>query len=316
MRMVCKKQVRGTRCEAPEKSLEPRTSKLVPWLLICALSTASNPAFAGDCPTTLITLAPSLAELAFEAGAGDCLAGVVAYSDRPPEARDLPVIGDAFQYDLERIMALSPGHALAWQGGSPPARVAQLEALGIDVTWIRIRVLDDIPRALTTIGALAGNPAKAAAAAEDFTTRRQVIEAGAGAGPPVRVFYQVSRQPLFTLGARHVITDVIEQCGGENVFADLHQEAAAVDFEPVIAADPDIIIAGEAPGEHDPLAAWTQFGSISAVENGHLYTVDPDLLVRPTAGILEGSAWLCERIEEISRENANNQDPSGTRSRK
>lgn len=263
----------------------------------CLLCLSAVTALAEECPRTLITLAPSLTELAYEAGAGDCLAGVVAYSDWPRAARELPVIGDAFQYDLERIMTIAPDHALAWEGGSPPARVAQLEALDIEVTWVQVRVLDDIPRALTTIGALAGDPEKAAAAAEKFTARRREIEAGVGTGPPVRVFYQVSKQPLFTLGARHVITDVLERCGGDNVFSGLDQEAASIGFEAVLATDPEIIIAAEVQGENEPLAAWREFPGISAVANGRLYTVEPDLLVRPTSRILEGMEWLCRLID-------------------
>ena len=38
---------------------------------------------------------------------------------------------------------------------------------------------------------------------------------------PVSVFYQVWRQPLMTINGRHLIDDIINLCGGRNVFAGL-----------------------------------------------------------------------------------------------
>ena len=54
----------------------------------------------------IVTLAPNLTELVFAAGAGERIAGVARYSDFPPAARRLPVVSDAVQFDLERMLAL------------------------------------------------------------------------------------------------------------------------------------------------------------------------------------------------------------------
>ena len=52
-----------------------------------------------------VALAPHLAELVFAAGAGQRLVGVMRFSDLPPEAAALPVIGDAFAINLEAVAA-------------------------------------------------------------------------------------------------------------------------------------------------------------------------------------------------------------------
>ena len=36
---------------------------------------------------------------------------------------------------------------------------------------------------------------------------------------PVRTFYQVWDKPLYTLSGKHILTDAMKLCGGENVFA-------------------------------------------------------------------------------------------------
>ena len=56
----------------------------------------------------IISLAPSLTELVYAAGAGDKLIGVVEYSDYPLEATNLPVVGRFDLLDLERILQLQP----------------------------------------------------------------------------------------------------------------------------------------------------------------------------------------------------------------
>jgi ABC-type hemin transport system substrate-binding protein len=45
-------------------------------------------------PPRIVSLAPSLTELAFAAGAGPALVGTVEYSDYPAAARALPRVGD------------------------------------------------------------------------------------------------------------------------------------------------------------------------------------------------------------------------------
>ena len=71
----------------------------------------------------IISLAPSLTELVFAAGAGKKLVGVVEYSDFPPEVTALPIVGRYNLLDQERILELEPELILAWKSGNPRASV-------------------------------------------------------------------------------------------------------------------------------------------------------------------------------------------------
>ena len=246
----------------------------------------------------VVSLAPHLTELAFAAGAGDRLVGVVAYSDWPEAARDLPRIGDAFRFDMESILGLDPGLALAWRGGTPEAVAQRLEALGIEVLWIETRSLSDIARALERIGERLGSAEATSAAVNAYREELEALRERREADGGVSIFYQVSARPLFTLGQPHVITEVFEICGARNVFDDLDIEATAIDREAVITRAPDLIIAGiNEPGE-DPLEIWRD---TRMVEQGHtrLEAVDPERLVRPTPRIVEGIDYVCGLVEEL-----------------
>ena len=104
----------------------------------------------------IVSLAPHLTELLFDAGAGTKLVGTAALSDYPPSARAVPVIGDSAAIDVERIMALKPDVVLAWMSGNPPAEVAKLEQLGIRVLVTEPHSLqaiaDDIDQKLSAAG--------------------------------------------------------------------------------------------------------------------------------------------------------------------
>lgn len=276
------------------------SSKWWPWRRLCAvvvLLICAIPSPAAEVPRT-ITLAPHLTELAFAAGGGDALVGVVDWSDYPPEATELPVIGDAFRFDLETIIGLDPDLALAWRGGTPAQATERLESLDIEVVWIETCSLDDIARALKRIGKLLGTPESGEVAAQEFRDRldstgspAQSVEA------PVEIFYQASARPLYTLGGRHVINEVFEHCGARNVFADLDIEASVVDHEAVIARAPDLIIVGKEEGNDDPMERWR---NSSLVTDGptSLHAVDPSLLVRPTPRILEGIRHVCHLVTQ------------------
>src|SRR5699024_812314 len=84
----------------------------------------------------VVSLAPHLTELVFTAGAGETLVGVVAYSDWPEKARELPLIGDAYRFDMETILGLDADLALAWTGGTPATVARRLGDLGIEVMWV------------------------------------------------------------------------------------------------------------------------------------------------------------------------------------
>ena len=275
-------------------------------LLRSAAATLLWLATAGACPAQqapaqpaprIVSLAPHLTELAFEAGIGDLLVGAVEWSDYPAAARELPRIGDAFRFNLERILQLKATHALAWGGGTPPGAIAELENLDLDVEVIEIRTLDQIARAIERLGQLGDRQAAAAERAAKFRRRRMNLELdSSGTQPVVDIFYQVSEKPLFTLGGRHVINEVFGLCGAGNLFGQMKTEAASVDLEAVLARNPLAIVASD-DGRGDPVAHWQNYPDLPAVACNNLLRVDPALLVRPTPRVLDGARKLCQWLE-------------------
>jgi iron complex transport system substrate-binding protein len=116
----------------------------------------------------------------------------------------------------------------------------------------------------------------------------------------VRVFYQVWHRPVVTLGAEHLVSRALEACGGANVFAALDGLAPQVGVEAVLLADPEAIVASAGEQGRPPwLDEWREWPHLTAVREGHLYALPPDLLQRPGPRFVDGVEALCRLLERI-----------------
>jgi iron complex transport system substrate-binding protein len=241
----------------------------------------------------IVSLAPHATELLYAAGAGSRVVGTVAHSDWPAAARALPRVGDAAALDLERIVALAPDLVVAWPY-TAPAQLAALQAQHIRVFVSDPRTVAAIADDIDRLGALAGTGAAAQAASAQIRTRFAALKAQHAGAEPLRVFYEVWNEPLYTIGGRHPITEAITTCGGINVFAALTLPAPAVTVEAVVAAAPDVIVGGDDGGRRPAwLSDWQRWPEIPAVRAGNLFAADGNLLHRPGPRFVDGIAALC-----------------------
>ncbi|MDR3352701.1 MAG: cobalamin-binding protein [Zoogloeaceae bacterium] len=246
----------------------------------------------------IVSLAPHATETLYAAGAGHALAGAVAFSDYPPAARSLPQVGNYTRLDLEAILNLKPDLVIAWESGNPPAQLAKLRAFGIPVFVTQPNTMEDIARQLEAYGRLAGTEALAGRAAAEFRARLARLAATYSGRSPVRVFYQIWKGPLFTVGKPQIITRAIQLCGGVNIYGHLEQMAPTVSLEAVLAADPEAIVAtGMADARPEWLDDWKLWPRLAAVRYGNLFHINPDIMQRHTPRLLEGTETLCQQLE-------------------
>jgi iron complex transport system substrate-binding protein len=244
----------------------------------------------------IVSLAPHLTELAFSAGAGDRIVGTVEYSDHPEAARKIPRIGDAFRVDLERVLALRPDVVIAWDSGTPMRTIERMRALGLTVATIATHRLPDVAGALRVIGRIGGVQEEAARAAAQFEMRIAALRAEYRGRSPVSIFVQINDRPIYTINGQHIINEVVELCGGQNVFADLNALAPIVSIEAVIAANPQVILATD-DAAPDAQAQWRRWSHIDAVQKGNVYTISSDRVARATMRLADGASEVCRTLD-------------------
>jgi iron complex transport system substrate-binding protein len=246
----------------------------------------------------IVTLAPHLAELVYDAGAGDRLVGVVAHSDYPPAVLELPRIGDAFAFNREAIVALAPDLVLGWVGFTPPEQVRRLRADGHRVVVLGADRPETVADALLEIGRLAGTESTARPRAEEYRAGLHGLRARYGDRRPVRVFVQLSSRPLYTVSDRQMIGRIVGLCGGRNVFGDAAGLTPIVSTEAVLAADPEVVLATAGESDEDPFAEWRRFPGMDATAAGRFHRLQADWITRPSLRLVLGAQEVCGYLDQ------------------
>jgi iron complex transport system substrate-binding protein len=247
----------------------------------------------------IVALAPHLAEIVFAAGAGEKLIGTARFSDFPMAAQRVPVVGDAARVDVERILLLQPDLVLAWKSGNQAGDVTRLERLGLRIFVTEPSGLSDVSRLIRAVGTLAGTERAAHQQASAFDERIAGLRVQFETRAPLRVFYEIWHRPLLTVNGNHMISDVINLCGGRNVFAEAPLLTPSVSLEAVLAARPDAIIGGGSGITAQKFAAQWRAHGIAALNEVTLAYVAPDDIQRATPRIADGARAICEVLEQV-----------------
>jgi iron complex transport system substrate-binding protein len=257
----------------------------------------------------IVSLTPGGTELLFAAGAGDRILATSRRSDAPEAAKKIPTIGYANAVNFERLVALKPDVVVIWEHLNNKRVVESLQKLRLRVYSIRALGLADIPRSVRRLGVLAGTSAAAEAEARALDAKLRYLAGRKAEGEPLRVFYMLWAEPLYTVGSRHIIGDAIARCGGRNIFDDIDFPAPIVEIETVVRRDPDVMLLSAPPiTARDWRERWERFTTIRAVQTGQLLTFSDPRLDRMGPSAIDAIEALCVMLD---RARAANRDRMG-----
>ena len=271
---------------------------------------SSNDSFAKQAghqpyPQRIITLAPHLSELVDAAGASNRLVSVSAFSNLPESVKQLPITSDARSIDLEKMKSLRPDLIIYWRGGTSESQIQSIKkTFNKDVQFISVqpKKLLDIVTDIETIGKVLGTESVAKKNADalrskiaELNTKQKNISER-----KVRVFYQVWAQPLMTLNQDHIIGDIIQRCGGEQLFASEKVLVPTISREAVIKANPEIIFtAVDSAKMNTDWSMWSSFPQLAATKNKAFIDLDGDIISRPSPRIMQGAQKICAEINKV-----------------
>ena len=261
-------------------------------------------------PQRIITLAPHLSELVDAAGGSERLVSVSAFSNLPESVKQLPVTSDARSIDLEKMKSLRPDLIIYWLGGTSESQIQSIKkTFNKDVQFISVqpKKLSDIATDIETIGKALGTDSVAKKNADalrlkitELNTKQQNPKQKNISERKVRVFYQVWAQPLMTLNKDHIIGDIIQRCGGEQLFANEKVLVPTVSREAVIKANPEIIFtAVDSAKIKTDWSMWSSFPQLAATKNKAFIDLDGDIISRPSPRIMQGAQKICAEINKV-----------------
>jgi iron complex transport system substrate-binding protein len=251
----------------------------------------------------IIALAPHVVENVYSAGAGEMLVAIVDHSNYPTIASELPSVGGYNKFNIEAIAALNPDVIFAWQSGTPAHFFDKIKQLGIPLYLDEPSTIEAVANSIRNIGILTGNEKYAEEIALKHTLKLKELQSRQKDKQIVNVFYQVWDDPIYTINGKQIISDVLRLCGGNNIYADETIKAPIISLESLIERNPDVIMTGSLhKSADDALGHWKKWPSMNAVKHKNLFVVNPDIVTRHTARILQGAESVCEKLD-IAREN-------------
>jgi iron complex transport system substrate-binding protein len=245
----------------------------------------------------VISLAPNLTEIVFAVGAGDRLVGRTSYCDYPPEAKAVAEIGDTLHPSLERIISLKPQVVLISTSSQLEVFTQQLQSQNIAVFVTDPRDLEGVFRSIEQVGEMLGQKEQATRLVQQLRDRANAVEQSLKGRTPVRVFYQVSAEPLYTAGHDAFVTDLLRRAGAASVTADVPGAWPKYSNESALAAKPEAIIlptgGSMGTGNSTVTEALKQSPAVLA---GRVYKINDDHLARPGPRAIEGLEEMAKAL--------------------
>ena len=237
-------------------------------------------------PERIVSFDSAVVETLFAIGEGERIAGTHDFVSHPPEAADIPRLGDAFNINLEATVALEPDLVFVFSDGLLP----DLERAGLKVLYQK-SLTDDFRKVAGNIrmwGRITGSLDAAEALATQFEDRVARIEgtmASRGDGPSV---FQDEGE-LWTPGPDTLIGEVFRLLKLRNIARDI-SGYAQLSPEVIVEGDPEIIIASYG----DTISDRPAFRNVQAVKSNRVYVPQSDALSVAGPRYIDG-------VEELAR---------------
>jgi iron complex transport system substrate-binding protein len=187
------------------------------------------------------------------------------------------------QVSVERIAALKPD--LVILSADMHFRIkAMLEDLGLRTLAVEPRSLAEVYETIALIGRVCGREEGAAEITAEMREKiRRAGERAAGRERPA-VYWELSPEPLISVGGNTFINELIRLGGGWNIFEDLGQDYPEISAEQVLLRRPQWIITGDDYGPPAGPAAFASrpgWAGLPALREGRVVRVQADRFYRP-----------------------------------
>jgi cobalamin transport system substrate-binding protein len=244
----------------------------------------------------VVSLAPANTEIVFALGAGGKLVAGTTYDDYPAAAKSLPKIGDFQSPSVEKIVSFRPDLVLA-TGGIQAALRGKLEKLGVKVFVLDPGTLDGVYADLAAVGKLLGVSGRADDLVASMKQRAAAVEQKTAAVARPSVFVEIYSKPLMTAGKDTLIDDLVTLAGGTNIGAAAGSGFPAFSAEVLFKDDPAVYVATtgsmQTPGQ---IAKRAGYSGLKAVQDGRVYVIEDNLIVRPGPRLIDGLEQLAQMI--------------------
>ena len=249
-------------------------------------------------PQRIIAFDSSAVEILFDIGESKKIVATHTFATHPEAVSDIPKVGDAFNLNLEAIVALEPDLVFVFY----ESNVAPLRKLGLKVLYIK--TLDhDFEKTTELIkmwGRITNNMTGASKSIKTFDDSINLISKEVDTvtkGP--RIFQDIGG--LWTPGANTLVDEVFDLLKADNISKEI-DGYAQISPEIIVEKNPEIIVTPNPEVFLDNQA----YKNVSAVKNGKVYSLKSDSLSVPGPRFPNGIIEIARLIYPNKFENIDN----------
>ncbi len=224
-------------------------------------------------PERIVAYDSAVVEILFTIGEADRVVATHSFVDYPAQVAGIPKVGDAFNMNIEEIVALEPDLVYVFSDTFVP----DLERAGLKVFY-QETLNNDFPKVADNIrmwGHITGNRTPAEELASVFEARVAAVrETMAPYGQGLSIFFDVGG--LWTPGPDTLIGEVFQLLKLRNVADDL-SGFAQLSPEVIVERNPQVIVTVDS----EVIQSNPAFEDVSAVKNGQVFEVSFEFLSIP-----------------------------------
>lgn len=247
----------------------------------------------------IISLSPSLSEIVYALKKGESLVATSEYSLYPKEAAQLPIIGNYFSPNIEKILTLTPTLVIGQDFNKET--LDKLKTFHIKTLMLRSQTIDEIKESILKLSnELQADPAPL------IDEIDLAIKNSPKSKTPhkVMIVYGLEedlRSNIFIAGKGIFFDDIISLSNNTNAYSSRVTNQPSLSYENVIALDPDqiIIIHSRASNpninEQKALNEWYKLPT-NASKNRRITVIDESYIHIPSHRVALTIKRLCEEM--------------------
>jgi ABC-type Fe3+-hydroxamate transport system substrate-binding protein len=248
-------------------------------------------------PRRIVSLLPAATEILFEIGAGGDLVGRTRFDSHPPEASEVPSVGDGVRPSVELVVSRQPDLVILFAGPDSRAASDALRRIGVPVLAVHHNTLADLHLNIERLGRVAGRDSAAAQLSRRIRDDLSRIRRITRELPERSVYYDAWWHPPITIGGGSYLDSLMTLAGGRNIFGDLASPSPQVSLEAIAARDPEIVLYPVHRGaERTPIADRPGWQVLGAAREDRIRVFDGEIVVRLGPRIADGVRELARAI--------------------
>lgn len=248
-------------------------------------------------PEKVISLIPAATETIYDLNAQNKLIAVDTYSNYPEATKDLPKVETNSSLNIESIVNQKPDVVFMSKMGQTEDQYNNLVNAGVKVVMVDATSIEETYTMIELIGKVLGKEKEAVKITTQMKKDFADIANSVKGKQPKSVYYEISplQYGLWTCGNNTFEDEILKMLNLNNVFENT-TGWSQISEEQVIKANPDYIITtttdyGDFNAVNE-IMNRPNWNNVQAIKAKQVYSVNPDIMSRPTKRLVDGAKEL------------------------